>query len=181
MFRCCFFLSLFLVAIFYAVFLVSSKNPEIPWSFPMRWIAPWRFTPHPSPSPPPKKGIKQSNLWQFTSAVFYLEILPFEDVRRSGQTPWLGGDILANAPFAVCRGQQVGDGAEGPGDLVVMVDVWWFFCWTWDGYLMPLLLLYFTWHIRWLGKIIMFEIKVLLELGSQFGVYNNDLFSELFV
>lgn len=81
--------------------------------------------PHPSPSPPPKKkGIKQSNLWQFTSAVFYLEILPFEDVRRSGQTPWLGGDILANAPFAVRRGQQVGDGAEGPGDLVVMVDVW---------------------------------------------------------
>lgn len=78
--------------------------------------------------PPPKKGIKQSNLWQFTSAVFYLEILPFEDVRRSGQTPWLGGDILANAPFAVRRGQQVGDGAEGPGDLVVMVDVWWFFC-----------------------------------------------------
>ena len=27
----------------------------------------------------------------------------------------------------------------------------------------------------------MFEIKVLLELGSQIGVYNNDLFSELFV
>lgn len=89
---------------------------------------------------------------------------------------YLGECALRCAPRAA--GGRWGWGSWWPGGdggcLVV-------FCWTWDGYLMPLLLLYFTWHIRWLGKIIMFEIKVLLELGSQFGVYNNDLFSELFV
>ena len=181
MFRCCFFLSLFLVAIFYAVFFGIFKKSRNPMKFSHEVNRSLKIHASPLTLPPQKKRhqtIKPVavDIGRFLSGNFAVwrcsEVWADTMARRR----YLGECALRCAPRAA--GGRWGWGSWWPGGdggclVVFLLNMGWLF--------MPLLLLYFTWHIRWLGKMFMFEIKVLLELGSQIGVYNNDLFSELFV